>query len=303
MKKQLRIGFVGLGRMGLNMARNLYDRGYPITQVHDANQAHAEEAASELGSTAARTLGEVTAGSDVIITVVGNDSDMDRIFSETGDSLLSGSSGKIFLNCATVLPKTHIEVERRCRNSGAKSLEVSMAGSIPQARSGSLFLIAGGEKETYDRVLPLLEDLSSSIAYIGPSGQAAKMKALVNMVMNINTAGLAEGLGLADALGLDLTLVRDVFSKTGAMSRVLETDGADMQNRDHDVYFSASHAAKDAHIAIELAHEANLSLPLAEATAMQYDRMVRLGLGEIDKSGISELTFRERTTDRRQDRP
>ena len=303
MKKQLRIGFVGLGRMGLNMARNLYDRGYPITQVHDANQAHAEEAASELGSTAARTLGEVTADSDVIITVVGNDADMDRIFSETGDSLLSGSSGKIFLNCATVLPKTHIEVERRCRKSGAKSLEVSMAGSIPQARSGSLFLIAGGDRETYDRVLPLLEDLSSSIAYIGPSGQAAKMKALVNMVMNINTAGLAEGLGLADALGLDLTLVRDVFSKTGAMSRVLETDGADMQNRDHDVYFSSSHAAKDAHIAIELAHEANLSLPLAEATAMQYDRMVRLGLGELDKSGISELTFRERTPDRGQNHP
>ena len=298
MKKQLRIGFAGLGRMGSNMARNLSERGYPVTRVYDANHPHAEDIAASLQSSAAKTLSAVTEGADIIITVVGNDSDMDQIFSETKNSLLSGATGKIFLNCATVLPKTHIEVERRCRKAGAKSLEVSMAGSIPQARNGSLFLIVGGEQEVFDQILPLLEDISSSIAYIGASGEAAKMKALVNMVMNINTAGLAEGLGLADALGLDLTLVRDVFSKTGAMSRVLETDGADMQNRDHEVYFSASHAAKDAHIATELAHEADLFLPLAEATAMQYDRMVQTGLGELDKSGISELTFRERAPDR-----
>jgi 3-hydroxyisobutyrate dehydrogenase len=174
-----------------------------------------------------------------------------------------------------------------------------MAGSIPQARAGSLFLIVGGERDVFEQISPLLEDLSSSIAYMGPAGQAARMKALVNMVMNINTAGLAEGLGLADAMGLDLTVVREVFSKTGAQSRVLETDGADMQNRDHDVYFSAAHAAKDAHIATELAHELSLTLPLAEATALQYDRMVQMGLGELDKSGISELTFPKRAHGRK----
>ena len=79
------------------------------------------------------------------------------------------------------------------------------------------------------------------------------MKALVNMVMNINTAGLAEGLGLGDALGLDLTMLREVFSQTGANSRVLQTDGEDMQNRDHACFFSAAHAAKDSGIALQLA--------------------------------------------------
>ena len=87
--------------------------------------------------------------------------------------------------------------------------------------------------------------MSSSLRYIGAAGSAAKVKALVNMVMNINTAGLAEGLGLGEALGLDLTMLREVFSQTGANSRVLETDGADMQAHEHDVYFSAAHAAKD----------------------------------------------------------
>jgi 3-hydroxyisobutyrate dehydrogenase len=106
--------------------------------------------------------------------------------------------------------------------------------------------------------------------------------------------GLAEGLGLADALGLELDLVRRVFSQTGANSRVLETDGADMQNRDHEVYFSAAHAAKDSGIALSLARDADLSLPLAQATYDQFEAMKRLGLGELDKSGVSELTFKDR---------
>jgi len=127
--------------------------------------------------------------------------------------------------------------------------------------------------------------------YVGPAGKAAEVKALVNMVMNINTAALAEGLGLGDALGLDLTMLREVFSQTGANSRVLQTDGEDMQNREHSCFFSAAHAAKDSGIALKLSKQAGLTLPLAAATRKQYDRMVKEGLGELDKSGIAELTF------------
>src|SRR5204863_2732079 len=109
---------------------------------------------------------------------------------------------------------------------------------------------------------PILEKLSSSMRYIGKAGEAANVKALVNMVMNINTAGLAEGLGLGEALGLDLGVLREVFSQTGAGSRVLQTDGEDMQNREHSCFFSASHAAKDSGIALGLAKEQKLNLPL-----------------------------------------
>ena len=129
---------------------------------------------------------------------------------------------------------------------------------------------------------------------MGPAGEAAKVKALVNMVMNCNTAALAEGLGLGDALGLDLTMLQEVFSQTGAASRVLETDGEDMQKRDHECYFSAAHAAKDSGIALDLAQSAGLKLPLAQATFDQYRRLVEAGKGELDKSGVAELTFKGR---------
>jgi len=120
------------------------------------------------------------------------------------------------------------------------------------------------------------------------------VKALVNMVMNINTAGLAEGLALGAALGLDLTTLREVFSQTGAASRVLETDGEDMQNREAQLLFLCRHAAKDSGIALELARSLGLDLPLAQATKEQYDRMIAEGLGELDKSGIAEFTFKDR---------
>ena len=89
-------------------------------------------------------------------------------------------------------------------------------------------------------------------------------------------------------------MIAKVFSVTGANSRVLQTDGDDMIQREHSCFFRADHAAKDIHIALSLARDAGLNLPLAAATAAQYDRMVELGLGELDKSGIAELTFKNR---------
>ena len=287
----MRIGIVGTGRMGANIAQRLNDAGYTVTALYDVRPEAAAETALLTGGEAAASLARVTELSDVIITVVSDDAAMEKIFALSGDSLLEDAQGKIFVNCATITPEVHVEVERRAEARGARALEACMASSIPQARSGTLYLMVAGREDTFHAVKPLLEAMSASLKYVGPAGMAAQVKALVNMVMNINTAGLAEGLGLADALGLDLDVVREIFSQTGANSRVLETDGADMQNREHDVYFSAEHAAKDSGIALHLAEEAGLRLPLARATYEQYELMKRLGLGDLDKSGVSELTF------------
>jgi 3-hydroxyisobutyrate dehydrogenase-like beta-hydroxyacid dehydrogenase len=174
-----------------------------------------------------------------------------------------------------------------------------MASSIPQARNGELFLMLGGESGAVGAQRPLFDDLSSAVHHIGPLGTASQVKALVNMVMNINTAALAEGLGIGAALGLDLQMLRDVFRQTGANSRVLETDAEDMIVRDHDCYFSAEHAAKDSGIALALATGAGVDAPLAAATLAQFRRLCDLGLGNLDKSGIAELTFPGRAAGRK----
>src|SRR5437773_1982967 len=197
----MNIGFVGVGRMGANMARRLKDREFHITAVYDMNRAAATALAAEIGCAASQDLSEVTAESDVIFTVVTDDAAIREIFSSSGDNLLVNASGKLFINCATISPQVHVDVE----------------------------------------------------------------------------------------------MLRQVFSQTGAASRVLETDGEDMQNREHSCFFSAAHAAKDSGIALELGRSLGLDLPLARATKEQYDRMVAEGLGELDKSGIAELTFKDRS--------
>lgn len=291
-----RIGFVGVGRMGANMARRLQDCGYPIAAVYDTRIEAAQSLAKELGAEACSRLADVTRLSDMVFTVVTDDKAMLRIFAppKQADSLLAGAKGKLFINCATVTPKVHVEIEKAAKRAKAESLEACMASSITQAREGTLYLMCGGQESTFERAKPLLEKLAGSMRFVGGAGKAAQVKALVNMVMNINTAALAEGLALADALKLDLTLVREVFSQTGANSRVLQTDGEDMQNREHSCFFSAAHAAKDSGIALTLARDKSLEVPLAAATKKQFDRMVKEGLGELDKSGIAELTFKGR---------
>ena len=179
-------------------------------------------ASGDIGGAIARRLG--AAGAYVIVTFVGAEEAADETVADITSN--GGAASKVQLD-----------------QRDPASIEACMASSITQAREGTLYLMCGGDKKAFKKIEPILKKLSSSLRYIGKAGSAAEVKALVNMVMNINTAGLAEGLGLGAALGHDLNMLREVFSQTGANSRVLETDGEDMQIRDHDCYFSAAHAA------------------------------------------------------------
>lgn len=293
------VAFVGVGRMGANMARRLVECGHRVTAVYDVHAPSAAALAAELSAQHAPTLASASAAADLVFTVVTDDPAQLAVFADpaSADSLLAapgGVKGKTFVNCATLAPATHIEVARRAAAAGAETIEAYMASSIPQARAGTLYLMCAGEASVFARHEPLLRQLSTALRHVGPAGRAAQVKALVNMVMNINTAALAEGLGLGQALGLDLDVLREVFSQTGANSQVLKTDGEDMQNRAHDCFFSGAHAAKDSTIAWHLGCEAGLHLPLAAATKLQFDKLTALGLGQLDKSAVAELTFKGR---------
>lgn len=283
--------------MGANMARHLKDSKYRVTAVYDTYRPCAEALADELGkgTTAYRKLSDVTANADIIFTVVTDDAAMKKIFFGKNDNLLTGAAGKLFINCATVSPDMHREVTKAAARRKADVLEACMASSISHARTGNLYLMMGGKEPVFKKNRKLLEDLSLNLQYIGGAGKAAEVKALVNMVMNINTAALAEGLGIGEALGLDLKMLCHIFGQTGANSRVLATDAEDMITRDHDCYFSASHAAKDSGIALTLAAAAGIRAPLAQATFQQYTTLTRMGKGDLDKSAVAELTFKGRS--------
>lgn len=293
----MKLAFVGTGRMGASIARRLREERFAVAAVFDADRELALKLAGELGCEIAASLAAATASADVIITAVSDDEAMEQIFAEKGDTLLDAAKGRLFINFATITPETQQLVEQRAEKRGAQAVEVSVASTIPQSRERSPYLLCAGKPAAVEQARPILEKLAVSMKYVGPAGEAAKIKALVSMVRNMNTAALAEALGLADALKLDLALVREVFSQTGADSRVLHTDGEHMQKREHTVVLSAAHAAKDSAIALRLAREAGLALPLTEATKAQFDKLVFEGLGDHDKSAIAELTFKDRRAD------
>src|ERR1035438_2415996 len=157
-----KVGFVGIGRMGANMARRLKECGYEIAAVYDLDAAAAQALAQELGCQPAEQLQQVTQLSDVIITVVTDDKAMKQIYA---GGLLRRARGKLFINCATITPDVHVWVEAKAGKAGAQSLEACMASSITQARQGTLYLMCGGRPEVFERAKPLLEKLSSSMRY------------------------------------------------------------------------------------------------------------------------------------------
>jgi 3-hydroxyisobutyrate dehydrogenase len=289
-----KVGVVGLGRMGGNIAKRLFQAHVPIGALYDKNETLAAQLSRELRCYHAKKLAEVNANCEIVITVVTDDDAASEIFAESGDSLLVGAGGTTFIECSTVSPKMHKELSLRVAARNGRFIEACTSGSAPQAHDGTLYLMLGGNKFVVDQLAPLLRLISRTQVYVGEVPRAAEVEALVNMVVNINTAGLAEGLALGSALGINLDELREIFARTGAASRVLLSDGEDMQKREHTTYFSAEDARKDSGIALELAHGLDLVLPLAEATKGQYDLMCEVGLGHIDKSGISELTFAER---------
>src|SRR5690349_19996869 len=144
-----KIGFVGIGRMGANMARRLNDVGFSITADHDVRADAVKTFAQELNAEACTALARVTELSDVIFTVVTDDNAMRIIYGlggKKGDSLLKKAGRKYFVNCATISPKVHGEVEKAAKKAGAATHEACMASSITQARDVTLYLMCGGNE-------------------------------------------------------------------------------------------------------------------------------------------------------------
>ena len=152
--------------MGANMARCLKDKGYNITAVQDHHVPLGESLAKELSCEAAASPARVAEISDIVLTVVTDDAAMDDIFSETSpSSLLTHAKNRLFINFATVDPKTHIKAEALVEAKGGTNLEALMASSITQAREGTLYLMCGGKKSVFEKAGPLLEVLSSKLLY------------------------------------------------------------------------------------------------------------------------------------------
>ena len=200
---EFRIGIVGVGRMGANMARRLHDLKYQVVALYDTEASRAETLANELGCKAVPTPAQVAEPANTILTVVPDDAAMRHIYAPgKPESLLRHATNRLFINCATLSPALQTEVHALVEGQGGQSLEACMASSITQARQGTLYLMCGGRRDVFERATPLLKDLSAHLRYIGPAGDAAKVKATVEKLLAYDPAYATNGTPSLEKIGL-----------------------------------------------------------------------------------------------------
>lgn len=265
----LRVGFVGLGAMGLPMARNLHAAGL-LAGAWNRTPAKAAALAAETGVPAAESPAALAAGCDVLVTCVSADDDLLAVV----DAMLPAlRPGAIVADCSTVASSTAREAARRLAGAGADFLDCPVSGGTEGAKAGTLSIMVGGDAAVLERARPALEAMGGSITLMGPvgAGQAAKATNQI-MVAGINQA-VTEALAFGRAQGLPMDKLIAALEKGAAGNWFLSKRGPTMIRGEFPLGFKVGLHAKDLEICRRMAAELGVKLPVVEMTLLHYGRL------------------------------
>lgn len=277
-----RAGFIGLGAMGLSMARNLARAGL-LTAVWNRTSAKAEALAQETGCDVAADPADLARRCDVLVLCVSADEDVLGVIDVLAPAL---GSGQIVVDCSTVAPETAQRTAETVRARGADFLDCPVSGGVEGARQATLVAMVGGEPGTLARARPVLAAMTRQIAWMGPVGAGQATKA-VNQVMAAGiAAAVTEALALGDAAGLPLDRVIEVIGSGAAGNWFLTHRGPTMIQNRFEAGFRIALHAKDLAICEQLAAQCHGRLPLVEAVRADYQALMASGFGHEDISAL-----------------
>ena len=269
-----RIGFVGLGNMGGNMAARFLAAGYPVygeARSHD----HAQRLIDD-GLQWRDTPREVAKAADIVFTSVPDDDVLDTIASGP-DGILAGlAPEQIWVDMSTVSPRASRKLAERVRLQGAALLDAPVSGSVPQVQTGTLTIMVGGDEQAYARVEPVLRELGTPTR-IGENGQGLVLKLAINVSLAVQMLAFAEGLLLADRSGIDRRLAIDVMTQSPIGSPMLRARAELLLDLPDEAWFNIGLMQKDVALALATARE--LRVPLQSAAAADQLLTVARGLG------------------------
>lgn len=282
----MRVGFIGLGLMGKPMARRLLKAGYELV-VHNRSRPPVEELAAE-GAEPARSPKEVAEKVDVLITMVPDSPDVEKVlFGENG--VVEGAHpGLIVVDMSTISPIAARGFAERLGERGVEMLDAPVSGGTIGAEKGTLTIMVGGKREVFEKVKPIFEVLGKKIVYMGGNGSGQATKICNQVAIAGALLGVVEALLLASANGLDTMKVIDVLSGGAASSWQLINLGPKIVQRDFEPGFKASHFRKDLRIARELGEK--LNLPLLGA-GMVYELLKNLDAEGLGDKGTQALAL------------
>jgi 3-hydroxyisobutyrate dehydrogenase len=284
------VGFIGLGTMGGPMAANLAKAGVPLV-VFDANPAAAAASGAQPGVSVARTPAEVASRVTVLFTCLPNDAIVRAVYLGPDGVAVGGRAGLITCDCSTVSPEATLEVAAGLRARGIVHMDTPMLGSQPQAVSGEIFFIVGGEREkvaTIERYLGIMGRLHM---YVGPSATGNRVKLLHNGLAAVVAVAVAETLATCVQSGVDPHVFDEVVRNGGGMAfgTYFDRRVRRMLDGDFSPTFAAELMLKDVGLARDLARVAKVSTPMLDETHRTYGDAVAGGWGKEDFSAVTHV--------------
>ena len=286
----LKVGFIGLGRMGLPMSYRLLQAGFDLT-IHNRSQGKVEEI-SGAGAHPAKTANQVAEEADIVLACLPDVATSEEIFLGLGGSgqdglLVHARAGQVFVDHSTVGIKTSRACAAAAEAKGAYFLDAPISGGTERAADGILSIMAGGDKTAYDRVLPIFEAMGTTVRYIGPTGTGTTVKLVNQLLTTIHSIAAAEGMLLGAKSGADPAMVFEMVNSGWGQSFMLGRNAPVVLDRNFEgVRAQLKLFLKDLGLIRELAGELGSPIPGGDLAYKLFNDATVKGYGEMDPAAV-----------------
>jgi len=282
----MKIGYIGLGLMGLPMSKNLLAKSGAQVCGYDRVQSQVEELVS-LGGFDGKSAVEIAKTCDFVFSMLPRSEHVASVYEEMLPYI---HAGQIFIDMSTISPAVSRGLSEKVRAKGADMLDAPVVKSLPDAIKGTLGIYVGGSRETYEKALPLLKCLGVNIIRLGANGAGLTMKICHNMLVAQIQNGVNEAITLAaKAGGIDVPTFAEAVSYGGGANGYLTGKSGAIANRDFTTAFSTENMHKDVHLALDLAGQVGIDLSGLDNVVARYDEAMEKGLGKKDFSSTITL--------------
>jgi len=284
------LGYVGLGVMGGRMAARLLAKGHRVTGFN-RTRSKAEALAGD-GLRVADTPRDVAAAADVTFVMVANSAAL-RAVADGPFGLVAGlGHDKILVDMSTVSPVVSRELAARAREAGAQMVDAPVSGSVLTLEQGKLSIMVGGDRPTFDRVRPILEDIGPKVTYVGANGLAVSMKIATNISVAVQMLAFAEGVLLAEKSGIARETAVDVMTNSAIGSPMLQYRGPFVLQMPDQAWFDTTMMQKDLQLALDMGRDLRVPLPTT-STANEWLTATRaMGLSAADFAAVFQALAR-----------
>ena len=281
----MRVGFVGLGRMGMPMAQRLLQAGYYLTVYNRSREK--VEAMARLGAHTASSAAEVTSSSDIVLTCLPNVPTVETLFLEEDGIVPAARYGQVLVDHSTVAPSTSRRIAQAAESKGASFLDAPISGGVERATDGTLTIMVGGEWDAFDKASPVFQAYGANIRHVGGTGSGSVVKLVNQHLVGIHSLAAAEALLMGVKAGADPHMLLEILGTSWGSSFMLSRNGPAMVERD----FGNARAplrllAKDLGLIEQFAKEIGCPIPAAERALGLFQEAISKGMGELDLSSL-----------------